>query len=91
MKIIINRLIIVSLVLSFTSVAQSGGDFNIKKSTTDAGGGQSIGADFVMTSTIGQADASKKISGGAFTLMGGFWSADPIVHEDMMFKDGFEN
>ncbi len=70
--------------------AQSGGDFNIKKSTIDTGGGQSAGGDFSVTGTIGQADASKIVSGGNFSLTGGFWNEKPVIREDLMFTNGFE-
>lgn len=79
------------LVISATSFAQSGGDYEIKKSSADAGGGHSEGGNFKLDGTIGQADASGLITGGNYTLSGGLWNAKPVVKDDMMFKDGFEN
>ncbi|MDX2131029.1 MAG: hypothetical protein SFY69_03120 [Planctomycetota bacterium] len=40
--------------------------------TIDGGGGTSSGASFVLSGTIGQPDAGV-MSGGSFTLTGGFW------------------
>lgn len=68
--------------------AQSGGEFTIIKSTIDAGGGESQGGEFKINGTIGQADASAKISGGEFSLTGGYWTASN--DDDLIFKNGFE-
>jgi hypothetical protein len=38
------------------------------------GGGASSNAPFVVHGTIGQHDASEKLTGGAYTLTGGFWA-----------------
>ncbi len=90
MKIKFRNLCLLLLITSAISYAQSGGEFNIKKSSIDAGGGNSSGGDFAVAGTIGQADASSVISGGAFSLTGGFWTKKPVIREDMMFKNGFE-
>jgi hypothetical protein len=58
--------------------------------TVDGGGGTSTGGPFVVSGTIGQPDAGV-MSGGSFTLFGGFWGAaaapppppcDPDVNQD---------
>ena len=68
----------------------AGGDFEIRKSTVDNGGGVSVGGEFTLTATIGQPDASTTTSkGGAYSLAGGFWGQGNI--EEIIFKDGFEN
>ena len=54
------------------ALAQSGGDFEIIRSTIDGGGGTSSGGDFVLRGTIGQPDAGD-LAGGEFVLRGGFW------------------
>ncbi|MHC4862891.1 MAG: hypothetical protein ACYTEX_02325 [Planctomycetota bacterium] len=48
------------------------GNYEISWSTIDAGGGISSGDDFVLTGTIGQADAAYS-TGEIFELYGGFW------------------
>lgn len=52
----------------------SGGQFEITWYTIDAGGtNNSIGGAFELSGTIGQPDAGPTMSGGQFTLAGGFW------------------
>jgi hypothetical protein len=48
------------------------GQYSLDWSTTDGGGGTSTGGVYSVTGTIGQPDAGK-MSGGNFTLHGGFW------------------
>jgi hypothetical protein len=65
-------------------LAQSGGGFDLSWNTVDGGGGASSGDDYEVSSTVGQADAGT-MSGGSYTLTGGFWGgatctvADPAV------------
>jgi hypothetical protein len=47
--------------------------FTIDWFTLDGGGGSSSGGTFSLSATIGQPDAGA-MSGGAFTLGGGFWA-----------------
>jgi hypothetical protein len=64
--------------------------------TIDGGGGTSSGGVFVVMGTVGQPDAGT-MSGGAFTLNGGFWvggtaggpTCDPDVNCDGS-SDGFD-
>lgn len=79
--------------LSVGSVgAQSGGAFEITRSTVDAGGGASSGGDFDLIGTIAQPDADPAIaSGGTFSLRGGFHAAAAPPLGDDVFKDGFES
>jgi hypothetical protein len=76
--------------LSFTmpTYSQSGGNFIIDEFTIDNGGGRSLGGDFSLQGTIGQADASTEVSGGNFSLKGGFWPSS--FTSDLIFEDGFE-
>jgi hypothetical protein len=90
MKIEFKKLCLLLLITSAITYAQSGGDFTIKKSSIDAGGGNSSEGDFTINGTIGQVDASSVISGGTFSLTGGFWTQEPVFREDMMFKNGFK-
>jgi hypothetical protein len=48
-------------------------NYNIDWFTIDGGGGASTGGLFSVSGTIGQPDAGK-MSGGDFTVTGGFWS-----------------
>ncbi len=52
----------------------SGGPFEITWYSIDAGGGESAGGAFTLAGTIGQPEAGPELSGGPFTLRGGFWA-----------------
>jgi hypothetical protein len=65
-----------ALLLAVLSASLAGAcaeEFRINWYSVDGGGGTSAGADFVLTSTIGQADAGF-LSGGEYSLAGGFWT-----------------
>lgn len=67
-------LLVVILVLgSPASNAQSGGGYDLTWNTMDGGGGLSSGGDYSVHGTIGQPDAGV-MSGGDYSLQGGFWS-----------------
>ena len=57
-------------VLCSLSSAQS---YSLDWSTIDGGGDTSTGGVYSITGTIGQPDAGSAMSGGNFTLQGGFW------------------
>jgi len=62
------------LFFSLSADAQTGGPFTIVTSTVDGGGATfSAGGPFSLGGTIGQPDASGPMTGGAFSLSGGFW------------------
>ena len=65
----------------------AGGDFEVRRSPIDAGGGVSSGGGFELHGTIGQPDAGQS-SGGRFELDGGFWTRST---SDFLFRDSFEN
>jgi hypothetical protein len=48
--------------------------FSIDWHTIDGGGGTSTGSVYSVSGTIGQPDAGPAMSGGRFSLTGGFWS-----------------
>ncbi len=56
--------------LAPAALAQS---FSIPWYTMDGGGGASAGSSFAITGTIGQPDAGPAMTGGLFSLVGGFW------------------
>lgn len=66
------------LLLFFVTIlsAQSGGGLALTWSTVDGGGGKSTSDNFVLRGTAGQPDAGE-MSGGNFTLQGGFWAGAP--------------
>lgn len=61
--------------LIHSAQAQTGGGYDLTWNTLEGGGMPvSAGGDFLLTGTFGQADASAALSGGGFSLVGGFWS-----------------
>jgi hypothetical protein len=63
------------LLAALSVAAAQTDDFDLVWHTLDGGGGTSIGGDrFALSGTIGQPDAGK-MSGGVYTLQGGFWPA----------------
>jgi hypothetical protein len=57
--------------LASASVAQS---YSIDWHTINGGGGTSIGGVYSVSGIIGQPDAGAPMSGGKYSLTGGFWS-----------------
>jgi len=65
--------LLVALLLSTVCVQAQ--NFAIDWFTIDGGGGTSTGGVFAVSGTVGQPDASpQSLSGGSFSLAGGFWS-----------------
>ena len=61
------------VLLSTVALAQTGGGYDLTWNTVDGGGHTfSIRAGYTLGGTVGQPDAGQ-LSGGAFTLGGGFW------------------
>jgi hypothetical protein len=74
------RLTLVLLVLLVTAIAgvgvvaaQTGGGYDLTWSTIDGGGGSSAGGGYQLIGTVGQPDAGVILSGGGYSLSGGFW------------------
>jgi hypothetical protein len=55
------------------SAAPTYSAYDIDWWTIDGGGAQSSGGGFMLMGTIGQADAFYPLSGGGYTLEGGYW------------------
>lgn len=53
--------------------------YSIDWSTIDGGGGVSTGGTYQVSGTIGQPDAGGPMSGGSYSLTGGFWSLVAVV------------
>jgi hypothetical protein len=52
-------------------------EFDLSWHTIDCGGGASAGSVFTVSGSIAQPDAAV-MTGGVFTIVGGFWAAPPI-------------
>ncbi|NUL81779.1 MAG: hypothetical protein HUU60_03530 [Armatimonadetes bacterium] len=69
-------MVVLSVCLIVGASAQTGGGFDLTWNTIDGGGITfATGGAFKMGGTVGQPDATgaNALSGGAFTLTGGFW------------------
>ncbi len=66
-----------TLVVTWPALAQSGGSYTIKKSTTAGGGGSSTGGTYTVWGTAGQHDADT-LTGGTYLLKGGFWTGGAV-------------
>jgi hypothetical protein len=62
--------------MATTTLAQTGGPYDLSWSTIDEGGPSSTGDSYWLGGTAGQIDASGPLTGGSFELTGGFWSIE---------------
>jgi len=67
---------ILCLLLPMLGFAQS---YTVDWYKISGGGGTSTGGTYQVSGTIGQHDASAAMTGGAYTLTGGFWSIISVV------------
>jgi hypothetical protein len=69
----IQKTFILACAAIFASAA-SAQNYSIDWFTIDGGGGISTGGVYTVNGTIGQPDASGPMTGGGYSLTGGFWS-----------------
>ncbi len=62
-----------ALLAGGVALAQSGGGFDLSWSSVGGGVPSSMGGGYTLSGTVGQADASSGLTGGVYTLVGGFW------------------
>jgi hypothetical protein len=67
------KIFYITLAFAATIFTGSAQDFTVEASAISGGGGQGTSSDFELNATIGQVDAGS-MSGGDFSLDGGFWS-----------------
>jgi hypothetical protein len=68
--------IVCAALFTWNATAQS---YSIDWYKIAGGGGTSTGATYQVTGTIGQPDASGALTGGNYSLTGGFWSLIAVV------------
>jgi hypothetical protein len=73
------RLLYFCFLLSVFTFRGWGQSYSIDWFKTTGGGGTSTGATYQVTGTIGQPDAGVAMSGGSYSLTGGFWSLIAVV------------
>ncbi len=59
--------------------AQSGGGYDLTWWTVDGGGEAVEGGGMTLRGTAGQPEAGPALSGGGYTLVGGFWPGGGVV------------
>lgn len=72
-------LILVSVVLAAPQA------FDLSWWTVDGGGGTSSSGDFALSGTIGQPDTSPLMSGGDFTIVGGYWGGGALLAQNQLY------
>ncbi len=73
------RLIGVAMTLCSITLAVHAQNYSIGWYKIAGGGGASAGGTYQVTGTIGQPDASGALTGGNYSLTGGFWSLISVV------------
>jgi hypothetical protein len=68
-------LLVAAILGASAALAQTGGGYDLTWSTIDAGGGSSAGGGYQLSGTLGQPEAGATLSGGSYSLWGGFWGA----------------
>lgn len=79
-----------SLLAALATSSAALADFTIDWSTIDGGGGSLSGGPYTLSGTIGQPDATahEALSGGSFTLTGGFWNGTIVPCPGDLNGDG---
>jgi hypothetical protein len=73
-------LLTLTTLLAAAAHAQSGGGYDLSWWTIDGGGVSfAAGGTFDLGGTVGQPDASNPLTGGAYSLTGGFWFAPACI------------
>jgi len=80
-------LTLITTLLAMSLASAASAQFDLSWNTIDAGGGTSTGGSYSLTGTIGQHDAGVTLSGGAFTLAGGFWAGGGSLPIDTCLPD----
>jgi hypothetical protein len=73
----VKALFIISLLLAASEVHAQ--QYSVDWYKISGGGGTSTGATYQVSGTIGQPDASSAMSGGPYSVTGGFWSLIAVV------------
>jgi hypothetical protein len=92
----ITSILLPALILLLVSITLAQGGYDGSWWTVDGGGGQSSGGGYTLIGTSGQADAGALLSGGNYTLAGGFWGVGGLaqspgggsIYLPIIFKNG---
>ncbi len=79
------------LLLTGLFFGQAFAQLEMKKYSINSGSTVMQGAEFQMSSSVAQADASEKLSAGNYQVRGGFWNDSNLTqNNDLIFKNSFE-
>jgi hypothetical protein len=73
LALVLLMLLVTAILGKGVAVAQTGGGYDLTWNTIDGGGGTSTGGGYQLSGTLGQPDAGATLSGGVYSLSGGFW------------------
>ena len=93
MSTVVRKIQLPTLMLMLLAAPGSAQDYDIDWWSVDGGGEMfSDGGDWQLSGTLGQWDGSESqdLSGGQWTLTGGFWPVT-VDETDRLFRDGFES
>jgi hypothetical protein len=80
-RFLISALLALASILAVTlpgALAQTGGGYDLTWNTMDGGGViESTGGSFSLSGTIAQPEVGAILDGGAYSLIGGFWTGVP--------------
>ena len=71
--------LMLALALIASAVSAEAQSYSIDWHKVAGGGGQSVGGSYQINGTIGQPEANGVMSGGNYTMTGGFWSLISVV------------
>ncbi len=87
------RTLLVGIVLLATGsklCSQSGGDYQIRRSTIGIATAELSDGSQILRVSSGQA-AATTLSGGDYELQGGYWTGATSTQGDTLFADGFDD
>ncbi len=73
-------LILVSVVLAAPQA------FDLSWWTVDGGGGTSSGGEFALSGTIGQPEVGYQMTGGDYSLAGGYWGGGALLAQNQLYR-----
>jgi hypothetical protein len=71
----------VGIVVALTMTAAMGQPYSIESYVIAGGGGSSSGGGFSLSGTVAEASAGTALTGGVYTLRGGFWPGIIVTAE----------
>ncbi len=77
---------VILILITGMAVSQAFAQYEMRSYSINSGGSKMTGGSYELNASIGQTDASDKLSAGNYSVNGGFWHEN----NDLIFKNGFE-